>query len=74
MLTSVVFGVFPMVLPARNPIYSLTVNGAKASDYGLKVGLVWWIIGMILATGYFTFVYRSFAGKVVVEKETHGHG
>jgi cytochrome d ubiquinol oxidase subunit II len=74
MLTSVVFGVFPMVLPARNPIYSLTVNGAKASDYGLKVGLIWWIIGMILATGYFTFVYRSFAGKVVVEKETHGHG
>jgi cytochrome d oxidase, subunit II (cydB) len=42
MLTSVVFGVFPMVLPARNPIYSLTVNGAKASDYGLKVGLIWW--------------------------------
>jgi cytochrome d ubiquinol oxidase subunit II len=74
MLTSVVFGVFPMVLPARNPIYSLTVNGAKAPDYGLKVGLIWWIIGMILATGYFTFVYRSFAGKVVVEKETHGHG
>jgi hypothetical protein len=29
---------------------------------------------MILATGYFTFVYRSFAGKVIVEKETHGHG
>ena len=73
MLTSVVFGVFPMVLPARNPIYSLTVDSAKASDYGLKVGLIWWIVGMILATGYFTFVYRSFAGKVVVEKDPHGH-
>jgi cytochrome bd ubiquinol oxidase subunit II len=73
MLTSVVFGVFPMVLPARNPIYSLTVDSAKASDYGLKVGLIWWIVGMILATGYFTFVYRSFAGKVVVEKDPQGH-
>jgi cytochrome d ubiquinol oxidase subunit II len=73
MLSSVVFGVFPMVLPARNPIYSLTVDSAKASDYGLKVGLIWWIVGMILATGYFTFVYRSFAGKVVVEKDPHGH-
>ena len=73
MLTSVVFGVFPMVLPARNPVYSLTVDSAKASDYGLKVGLIWWIIGMSLATGYFTFVYRSFAGKVVVEKDPHGH-
>jgi cytochrome bd ubiquinol oxidase subunit II len=73
MLASVVFGVFPMVLPARNPTYSLTVDSAKASDYGLKVGLIWWIVGMILATGYFTFVYRSFAGKVVVEKDPHRH-
>ena len=73
MLTSVVFGLFPMVLPARNPVYSLTVNSAKAADYGLKVGLIWWIVGMILATTYFTYVYRSFAGKVVVEKDPHGH-
>ena len=74
MLTSVVFGVYPMVLPARNPIYSLTVSSAKAADYGLKVGLIWWILGMILATGYSVFVYRSFAGKVAVEKDGHGHG
>ena len=73
MLASVVFGVFPMVLPARKPMYSLTISGAKASDYGLKVGLTWWIFGMILAAGYFTFVYRSFAGKVSVEKDGHGH-
>jgi cytochrome d ubiquinol oxidase subunit II len=63
-----------MVLPARNPLYSLTVDVAKASDYGLKVGLIWWIVGMILTTNYFVFAYRSFAGKVVVEKGSHGHG
>jgi cytochrome d ubiquinol oxidase subunit II len=74
MLTSVVFGVYPMVLPARNPVYSLTVAGAKAADYGLKVGLAWWIIGIILASGYFTYVYRSFAGKVVIDKDSHGYG
>jgi cytochrome bd ubiquinol oxidase subunit II len=72
MLTSVVFGVYPMVLPARNPLYSLTVTTAKAGAYGLKVGLIWWTIGMLLAAGYFTIVYRSFAGKVVVEKNGHG--
>jgi cytochrome d ubiquinol oxidase subunit II len=71
MLTSVVFGVYPMVLPARNPVYSLTVAGAKAGAYGLKVGLAWWTIGIILAAGYFTFVYRSFAGKVAVGKDHH---
>ena len=72
MLTSVVFGVYPMVLPARNPIYSLTVEGTKAGAYGLKVGVIWWIVGMILAAGYFTYVYRSFGGKVAVEEDPHG--
>ncbi|MGB2668750.1 MAG: cytochrome d ubiquinol oxidase subunit II, partial [Candidatus Acidiferrum sp.] len=72
MLTSVVFGVYPLVLPARNPIYSLTIASAKAGDYGLKVGLIWWTIGMILAAGYFIFVYRTFAGKVVANVDSHG--
>jgi cytochrome bd ubiquinol oxidase subunit II len=73
MLTSAVFGVYPMVLPARNPVYSMTVASAKAGDYGLKIGLVWWVIGMVLATGYFRFVYRSFAGKVPVSGKGHGY-
>lgn len=73
MLTSVVFGVYPMVLPARNPVYSLTVASAKAGAYGLKIGLVWWTIGIILTAGYFTFVYRSFAGKVAIGDGAYGH-
>lgn len=73
MLTSVVFGLYPMVLPARNAMYALTVRNAKAGDYGLKIGLIWWMIGMLLAAGYFIFVYRSFAGKVVVDKKPRNH-
>src|SRR6202008_2430846 len=72
MLTSVVFGVYPMVLPARDPIYALTVHNAKAPDYGLKVGLVWWFIAMVLATIYFVHMYRSFAGKVSADSTSHG--
>lgn len=67
MLTSVVFGVYPMVLPARNPVYSLTVASAKAGTYGLRVGAIWWTLGIILAASYFSFLYRSFAGKVGAE-------
>jgi len=74
MLTSVVFGVYPMVLPARNAAFSLTVSSAKAGTYGLKVGLIWWAIGMILAAIYFVYVYRSFAGKVSTETDTDGYG
>ena len=69
MLTSVVFGVYPLVLPARNPMYSLTIASAKAGDYGLKVGLVWWTFGILLVAGYFTYTYRSLRGKVVVAKD-----
>jgi cytochrome bd ubiquinol oxidase subunit II len=70
-LTSVVFGLYPTVLPARNPAYSLTASNAKAGAYGLKIGLIWWFIGILLAAGYFSFVYRSFAGKVEVPADSH---
>ena len=74
MLTSVAFGLYPYVLPASsNPTYSLTVNNAKAANYGLSVGLAWWILGMLLATGYFVFVYRHFAGKVEIQSEHEGY-
>jgi cytochrome d ubiquinol oxidase subunit II len=70
MLTSVAFGLYPLVLPASTqPAFSLTVHNAKAGEYGLRIGLIWWILGMILVTGYFIFTYRHFAGKVRLESE-----
>jgi cytochrome d ubiquinol oxidase subunit II len=73
MLASVVFGLYPLVLPARNPVYSLTVASAKAGDYGLKIGAMWWTIAILLAAGYLTYVYRSFTGKVAVGKDQSYH-
>jgi cytochrome d ubiquinol oxidase subunit II len=72
-LASVAFSLYPDVLPAStNPFYSLTVSNAKAADYGLKIGLVWWPIGMALAAGYTIFVYRSFSGKITAsDAENH---
>ncbi|GIU75484.1 MAG: cytochrome c oxidase assembly protein [Bryobacteraceae bacterium] len=70
MLTSVVFGVFPMVLPANtDPALSLTIYNASAPEYGLKVGLGWFIPGLLIAAFYFWFLYRRFAGKVQAEAE-----
>jgi cytochrome d ubiquinol oxidase subunit II len=74
MLASVAFGLYPDVLPASsNPALSLTVQNAKAPDYGLKIGLVWWIIGMILVTVYFVLVYRRFSGKISPSQDEHGY-
>jgi cytochrome d ubiquinol oxidase subunit II len=74
MLLSVVFGLYPNVLPAStNPAYSLTIQNTKAADYGLRIGLIWWAIGMALVCIYFVFLYRHFAGKVDVRSEGEGY-
>lgn len=69
MLGGAVYGLFPIVLPALDPQHHLTVYNTRAGDYGLTVGLVWWTIGIIIAIGYFTFLFRTFKGKVVVGEE-----
>lgn len=63
MLASVVFSVYPEVLPASPGAKPLTIQNTAASAYGLQVGLVWWIPGLLLAVGYAVFLYRRFAGK-----------
>lgn len=50
------------------------MENAKASDNGLKIGLIWWVIGVALATVYFVHVDRSFAGEVPVQTDGQGHG
>lgn len=75
MLTSVTFTLYPNVLPATTGIANnLTVANAKAADYGLKIGLIWWAIGMSLAVSYTIFSYRNFAGKIHPgQTQRHGH-
>jgi cytochrome d ubiquinol oxidase subunit II len=73
MLTSVAFNLYPNVLPSNlNPIDSLTVANAKAADYGLRIGLLWWVIGMALAACYTIFTYRHFAGKIRAAETDEG--
>jgi cytochrome d ubiquinol oxidase subunit II len=72
MLTSAAFGMFPNVLPSiGEKANALTVYNAAAPPYGLAIGLAWWIPGMILATGYNVFVYRSIRGKVTLDSSGH---
>jgi cytochrome bd ubiquinol oxidase subunit II len=69
MLGGAAFAMYPYLLPAStNPSYSLTIYNAKTGAYSLAVGLVWWLVGIALAIGYFTFLYRSFRGKVTLDE------
>ncbi|MBI5474418.1 MAG: cytochrome d ubiquinol oxidase subunit II [Ignavibacteriae bacterium] len=70
MLASTAFGLFPNVLPAStDPEFNLTVYNTAASGYGLGVGIVWWTIGIIIALGYFTYLFYAFRGKIKLHAE-----
>lgn len=71
MMGSTAFAIFPAVLPAVDPAYSLTIHNAAAPHYGLVVGLVWWGIGMTLATIYFVLIYTLFRGKVRLDEAAY---
>ncbi|HLQ31468.1 MAG TPA: cytochrome d ubiquinol oxidase subunit II [Chloroflexota bacterium] len=71
MLASSAFALYPDVLPATNPVNSLTVVNAAAPPYGLAVGLAWWALGMVLAAVYMVLIYRLFRGKVQLADEAY---
>ena len=65
MLVSAAFGLYPYVLPSSlGAQFGLTVSNAAAASYGLRIGLWWFVPGIVLAIGYFLFTHRRFAGKV----------
>lgn len=72
MLSATAFGLYPNVLPAStDPKYNLTIYNTITGEHGLKIGLVWWIIGMILAMGYFIYLYYIFRGKVKLTRDSY---
>jgi cytochrome d ubiquinol oxidase subunit II len=70
MLVGAAFALYPVVLPSSSdPARNLTIYNTAAAHHGLTVGITWWSIGMVLALGYFTFLFRMFRGKVRLEGE-----
>ncbi|MGD1090193.1 MAG: cytochrome d ubiquinol oxidase subunit II [Verrucomicrobiota bacterium] len=70
MLVGAAFALYPVVLPSSSdPARNLTIYNTAAAHHGLTVGITWWILGMILASGYFVFLFRMFKGKVRLDGE-----
>src|SRR5215471_1474086 len=75
MLVGAALALYPNVLPASTGAnYSLTIYNTATGAHGMQVGLVWWVLGMMLASMYFVFIYRMFRGKVQIEEGAGGHG
>ena len=74
MLVGATVGLYPRLLPSSNdPALDITIAKALSGSYPLRVGLIWWSFGMLLAVTYFVVVYRMFKGKVKVDEEGYGH-
>ena len=66
--------VYPNILvSSRAPAYSLTVANAAAAASTLRIGLIWWVIAIALAIGYFVYLFSAFAGKVSPQRDGYGH-
>lgn len=74
MLAATAAGLFPNFLTSTlDPAFSLNTINSATGDVGLRVGLMWWTPAIILAIGYFTYLFRSFRGKVVLSSDGHGY-
>ncbi len=75
MLVGVAFSLYPIILPASTgEQFNLTIDNSVTSAYAMKIALVWWSFGIIIALGYFVFVYRMFKGKVDLSSSgEHGY-
>jgi cytochrome d ubiquinol oxidase subunit II len=74
MLCGAAAGLYPVLLPSTNPaMASITIASAISGPHTLRVGLVWWTIGTMLAIMYFCIVYWLFRGKVSQHADTYGH-
>jgi cytochrome d ubiquinol oxidase subunit II len=65
LLVATAAALFPTIL--RSTIantYDVTAYNGATGHHGLAVGLMWWIPALLLAIGYFTYLFRAFAGKV----------
>jgi len=72
MLAGACWGVYPVLLPATTgPDNDITLSRAISGPHTLAVGLVWWLFGMALATGYVVFVYSRFKGKADAHAQGH---
>jgi cytochrome d ubiquinol oxidase subunit II len=65
LLAATATALFPTLLRSTlAPEASISAESALTARYGLTLALTWWPVALLLAVGYFTFMFRKQGGKV----------
>jgi cytochrome d ubiquinol oxidase subunit II len=73
MLGGAAFALFPVLLPSSDdPARSLTIDAAATSPYAMGIAIAWWPVAFLLVAATFTYLYRTFRGKLL-PGETDGY-
>jgi len=62
-----------ILISTLSPDYTLTAQKAANEQHTLQTGAIWWTMAMVLAIGYFIYLFHSFRGKVAVNSDYHDH-
>ena len=64
LLAATAAGLYPVLLSSSlDHAYDMTTANAATGEVGLRIGLIWWIPAMLLAIGYFTYLFVRFEAK-----------
>lgn len=73
LLTTGAAAIFPVMLYSTlAPQNSLTAYAVASSHSALFLASIWWPMAFALATAYFVFISRRYAGKVSVRRDNQG--
>jgi cytochrome d ubiquinol oxidase subunit II len=74
LMAATMVGNYPYWLRSTvDPAYGLTAANTASASYGLRIAMVWFAVGITLATGYFVNLFRSIRGKVSEDADGHGY-
>ena len=65
---------FPVMLHSTlAPEHALTAYAVAAGPDSLRLASLWWPAGLVLASAYFVFISRRYAGKVSIQRDNQGY-
>jgi cytochrome d ubiquinol oxidase subunit II len=73
MLAATAAAMYPYLLfSTLDPAWDLSIHNTATGALALRAGIVWWVPAILIAIGYFAYLFHSFRGKVSGEGG-HGH-